>query len=197
MTQSDQTAENQRSYPIGGLATPANLVTFSRIMLAPVLFWLILEAESTRGTSWAAFGLGFVMGMSDAFDGRIARATGISKSGAFLDPLADKVVVIGCAVSLVAVDRIHWLPVSIIVLREVWISAMRVSFARQGLSIPARPLAKWKTVIQGLALMLGVLPLLEDHEWVVDVALWAAVAITILTGWHYVRDGGIASSEDL
>ncbi|MGI9621894.1 MAG: CDP-alcohol phosphatidyltransferase family protein [Acidimicrobiales bacterium] len=184
----------QRTYPIAGLASPANIVTFSRIMVSPVLFWLILEAEDTLGTSWAAFLLGFVMGMSDLFDGRIARAHGPTKSGAFLDPLADKVVVIGAAVSLVAVDRYHWVPVAIIIVRELWVSAIRVQFARQGLSIPARRLAKGKTFIQGVALMLAVLPPLENHQTVIDVALWIAVAITVVSGWQYVRDGAAAAS---
>lgn len=186
-------AEGERSFPIAGLASPANLITFSRIMASPVLFWLILEAEDHRGTSWAAFLLGLVFGVSDLFDGRIARATGVTRSGAFLDPLADKIVVLGCAVSLVAVDRVHWLPVAIIALRELWISTIRVQFARQGLSVPARPLAKWKAFIQGFALLLAVMPTLEDHEWVVDVTLWAAVAITVATGWQYVRDGSAAA----
>ena len=189
MTQGDPTTSTVRSFPIAGLASPANVVTFARIMGSPVLYWLILEAESTRGTSWAAFSLGFIFGVSDLFDGRIARATGITKSGAFLDPLADKVVVLGAAISLVAVDRIHWLPVSILIVRELWISGLRISSARQGVSIPARPLAKWKTFIQGIALMMAVMPLLEFHEWAVDVAVWIAVAITVWTGWQYVRDG--------
>ena len=193
MSQGEQT-EPVRTFPIAGLASPANVITFTRIMASPVLFWLILEADADRGTSWAAFTLGFIFGVSDLFDGRIARATGITSAGAFLDPLADKIVVIGAAVSLVAVDRIHWLPVSIIILRELWVSLLRVSFARQGLSIPARPLAKWKAFIQGIALMLAVLPPLEAHEWVVDTAIWVAVAITVVTGWHYVRDGSSAAS---
>lgn len=187
--------QQTRSFPIAGLATPANVITFSRIMASPVLFWLILEAEPTKGTSWAAFILGWIFGISDLFDGRIARATGVTKSGAFLDPLADKVVVIGVAVSLVAVGRLHWLPVSIIIIRELWISALRVSFARQGMSIPARPLAKWKTFIQGLALILAVFPPLENHQWVIDVAIWVAVVFTVITGWHYVRDGAAASPD--
>jgi CDP-diacylglycerol--glycerol-3-phosphate 3-phosphatidyltransferase len=189
VTDQDQVVRN---FPIMGLASPANIITFSRIMVSPVLFWLVLEADASRGTSWAAFGLGLVMGVSDLFDGRVARAYGATKSGAFLDPLADKIVVIGAAVCLVSVDRMHWLPVAIIVIRELWISALRIGFARQGISIPARPLAKWKTFIQGIALMLAVLPLLEHQQWVVDIALWVAVAITVVTGWQYVRDGDIA-----
>ncbi len=177
------------SQPIAGLVTLANLITFSRIMASPVLFWLILEAEDSRGTSWAAFLLGWVLAMSDVFDGRIARANGVTRSGAFLDPLADKVVVIGAGLSLVIVDRIHWLPVAIIVTRELWISALRVSFARQGLSVPARPLAKWKTLVQGLALMVAVTPSFADQDLLIDAGIWLAVAITVVTGWQYVRDG--------
>jgi CDP-diacylglycerol--glycerol-3-phosphate 3-phosphatidyltransferase len=183
-----------RSFPIAGLASPANLITFSRIMASPVLFWLIIEAEPTKGTSWAAFVLGWIFGISDLFDGRIARATGVTRSGAFLDPLADKIVVIGCAVSLVSVDRLHWLPVAIIILRELWISTIRIGYARQGLSVPARPLAKWKAFIQGLALILAVMPTLEDQQWVVNGAIWIAVAITVVTGWQYVRDGSAVAS---
>ena len=55
--------------------------------------------------------------------------------------------------------------------------------------MPATVLAKWKTFIQGLALMLAVLPLVEDQQWVVDGAIWIAVVITVITGWQYVRDG--------
>ena len=189
--------QTTRDFPIAGLASPANIVTFSRIMASPVLFWLILEAEDTLGTSWAAFILGWIFGISDLFDGRIARATGVTKSGAFLDPLADKVVVIGVACSLVAVDRLHWLPVAIIVLRELWISAIRVSFARQGLSFPARPLAKWKTFIQGMALIIEVFPPWENQQWIVDIMIWLAVGLTVVTGWHYERDGAAASPDSV
>ena len=192
MTQ--QPPVTERQFPIMGLASPANIITFSRIMVSPVLFWLILEADDTAGTSWAAFILGFVMGVSDLFDGRVARAYGTTKSGAFLDPLADKVVVIGAAVCLVSVDRLHWLPVAIIIVRELWISAIRIGFARQGLSVPATTLAKWKTFIQGLALMLAVLPLVEDQQWLVDGGIWIAVVITVITGWQYVRDGSAVAN---
>lgn len=183
------------SYPLAGLASPANLLTFLRIMLSPVLFWLIIEASDTVGTSWFAFALGWFFGVTDFYDGKLARASGVvSKSGAFLDPLADKIVVLGCAWSLVSVSRLHWLPVVIITIRELWISLFRISWARQGLSIPARPLAKWKTVIQGLVLAAAIMPTLENAQWLIDVAIWGAVVITVITGWHYLRDGGATAS---
>lgn len=182
--------ETSPAYSTAGLATPANIITFSRIVASPVLFWLILEAEPDKGASWGAFLLGLVFAVSDLFDGRLARATGsVTRSGAFLDPLADKVVVLGCCVSLIAVDRYHWLPVSIIVIRELWVSMMRVSLARRGVSVPATRLAKWKTTVQGVALLCAVLPPLEGQDVIVDIMLWVAVAITVVTGWQYLRDG--------
>ncbi len=178
------------TYSTAGLATPANLITITRIIASPVLFWLIIDAESSLGTSWPAFLLGLVFAVSDLFDGRIARATGtMTRTGAFLDPLADKVVVLGCSISLVAVDRYLWPPVAIIIVRELLVSLMRVNFARHGVSVPASRLAKWKTTIQGAALLCAVLPLLESQHRAVDATLWLAVAITVLTGWQYLRDG--------
>ena len=89
----------------GKRVTPANALTLSRILLAPPLFFLVLQADETRGASWAALALGFAVGLSDHYDGTLARRQGTTRSGAFLDPLADKVVVIGCMVCLVIVDR--------------------------------------------------------------------------------------------
>ena len=84
------------------LLHPANLLTLARLLFAPLLFMLILQAEASRGASWAAFGLGVAMGTTDFFDGRVARrANVVSRSGAFLDPLADKVVVLGAGFCLV------------------------------------------------------------------------------------------------
>lgn len=181
--------ETASTYSSAGLATPANLITFSRIVGSPVLFWMILEAEPENGTSWSVFLLGLVFAVSDLFDGRIARATGsVTRSGAFLDPLADKVVVLGCSISLVAVGRFHWLPVAIIIIRELWISVFRVGLARQGVSVPATRLAKWKTTVQGVALLCAVLPALEDETRSIQILLWAAVVITVITGWQYLRD---------
>jgi CDP-diacylglycerol---glycerol-3-phosphate 3-phosphatidyltransferase len=183
-------------YSSAGLATPANIITFSRIIGSPVLFWLILEAEVDRGTSWAVFTIGLVFAISDLFDGRIARATGsVTRSGAFLDPLADKVVVLGCSISLIVVGRYDWLPVSIIIIRELWVSLMRVTLARRGISVPATRLAKWKTTLQGAALLAAVMPSLESEDVAVEGMLWIAVAITVITGWQYVRDSGSYTDE--
>lgn len=184
----------QRSYPLYGAATPANAITVSRIVLTPVLCMMVLNDEATLGTSWAAFAVGLLMAFTDLIDGTVARATnGYSRSGAFLDPLADKIVILGVGFSMVAVNRLALLPILLIAARELLISAMRIRFAMRNVSIPARPLAKWKATVQGAALLLAVMPALVDQQLVVDIAIWAAVALTLFTGAQYLRDGEAAA----
>ena len=175
---------------------PANLLTVTRLLLAPLLFWLVLDAADTRGVSWAAFGLGVAMGSTDFFDGRVARRAGVAtRGGAFLDPLADKVVILGASFCLVAVERYWWVPVTIMAVRELGITAWRTRWLGEGVAIPARRSAKYKTFVQGLALALAVLPPLETADAVVASALWVAVAFTIVTGVQYVLDGKSALSR--
>ena len=169
--------------------TPANALTLARILLAPLLFALIFAAEETGGASWPVFSLGVVLALTDHYDGQLARRHGTTRSGAFLDPLADKVVVIGAMVCLVIVERYWWLPVALITARELAITAMRAHYARSGMAIPARTSAKYKTLVQGLALLVAVIPVLRDTRTPAVVALWIAVAMTLWSGWQYVRDG--------
>ena len=175
------------------LLHPANLLTLARLLLAPLLFMLILQAEASRGASWAAFGLGVAMGTTDFFDGRVARrANVVSRSGAFLDPLADKVVVLGAGFCLVSVGRYWWVPVTIMAVRELGITAWRARWAGEGVSIPARRSAKYKTFVQGVAMSMAVLPALEDADVVLTVALWVAVAFTLVTGLQYMLDSQVS-----
>ena len=182
-------------HPLATVVSPANLVSLSRLLLSPLLFWTVLEADGNSGTSWLAVFLGFVLAASDILDGHLARIRGtVSKWGAFIDPLADKVVVIGTALCLVEVERFHLLPVVLLTLREIFITLYRLLVARKGLSIPARKSAKWKTTIQGIALMIAVMPWLENSQWFVDFGLWGAVAFTVVTGIQYLMDGILATS---
>ena len=115
-----------------GITHPANLLTLTRLVFAPLLFWFVLDADANRGASWAAFGLGIALAVTDFFDGRVARRSNVvSRSGAFLDPLADKIVVIGGAYCLVYVERYWWVPVTIIAVRELGITAYRSRWARR------------------------------------------------------------------
>lgn len=175
--------------------TPANALTIARIVFAPPLFAIILLADEHKGASWFAFALGFVIALTDNFDGKLARRWGTTRSGAFLDPLADKIVVLGVSLCLVIVDRYFWVPVAIIAMRELAISGWRARWARRGLAIPARRSAKYKAVVQGIALLAAVLPPLEHHALPIGILLWIAVAFTVVTGLQYAFDGQRALSR--
>ena len=179
-----------------GLTHPANLLTITRLVFAPLLFWFVLDAEADRGASWAAFGLGVALASTDFFDGKVARrANVVSRSGAFLDPLADKVVILGSAYCLVYVDRYWWVPVTIIAVRELGITAWRTRSAQNGLALPARRSAKYKTAMQGVALAMAVMPTLENEDTLIAVMLWIAVAWTLFSGAQYLIDGQNALSR--
>ena len=179
-----------------GITHPANLLTLARLVFAPLLFWFVLDAEADRGASWAAFGLGIALASTDFFDGRVARRSNVvSRSGAFLDPLADKIVIIGGAYCLVYVERYWWVPVTIIAVRELGITAWRSRWAREGLALPARTSAKYKTFVQGLALVMAVMPTLQDQDTLIAIMLWVAVGWTVFTGVQYLLDGQNALSE--
>ena len=183
-------------HPLATVVSPANLVSLARLLLSPLLFVSVLNAEKSIGTSWMAVFLGFVLAASDILDGYLARIRGtVSKWGAFIDPLADKVVVIGTAICLVEVQRFNYLPVLIITGREIFITLYRLKVAKQGLAVPARKSAKWKTTVQGLALMIAVMPPLEESQWTVDLGIWVAAVFTVVTGIQYLRDGILATSS--
>jgi CDP-diacylglycerol---glycerol-3-phosphate 3-phosphatidyltransferase len=167
------------------LATPANAITLARLLATPVLVVLV----ALGNTGWAPFIVAFVIGATDGVDGWIARRHGATRSGAFLDPLADKVVVLSALFVLAAKSEVAWLPVALIAAREIAMSIYRAVVARRGISIPARRSAKVKTLVQGIAILVALAPGMEHHSSVVGAVLWVAVAFTIVTGIQYLLDG--------
>ena len=167
------------------LATPANAVTAARVVASPLLVALILKG----GDPWPALVLWGVLAVTDCIDGAIARRQGTTRSGAFLDPLADKLFVLGALTALVLRRRFPWFPVALIAAREAVISVYRAWAGRQGLSVPARPTAKVKTVVQDLTIGLALLPLTGSRYPVIaTTALWIAVVLTLVTGAQYLLD---------
>ena len=177
-------------YGPSAMMTPANAVTIIRLVLSPALLVMILAEPS----SWGAVCFWIALAVTDGVDGHLARRFGTTRSGAFLDPLADKVLVLGALFALVAAGRFSWLPVALIGAREVAISLFRTSLGRQGLAVPARHLAKAKTVVQELAVGAALLPLTVEHTLVANVLLWVAVALTLITGAQYLFDGRTAAT---
>jgi len=181
----------EQSFGPSALATPANFVTILRLLVSPVLFGMI----ANQTASWGAFTLWTVLALTDGVDGYLARRQGTTRSGAFLDPLADKVLVLGAMFVLVGVGRFWWLPVVLIAVREVGISLFRSYWGRLGLAVPASKGAKVKTVVQALAVGLAICPATDQVEWLADTFLWVAVVLTVATGIQYVAEGSRATSR--
>jgi CDP-diacylglycerol--glycerol-3-phosphate 3-phosphatidyltransferase len=167
------------------LLTPANGITGLRLLATPLLIALIM----VRGANWVNFVVWGVLSFTDGIDGWVARRQGTTRSGAFLDPLADKVVVLGALFALVAKSIVWWLPVAIIAVREVYITIYRSVVGRKGVSIPARTTAKVKTLFQSVAVALCLVPPLAKHHTVLAVAIWVATILTVFTGGQYYLDG--------
>ena len=173
-----------------------NLLTLSRIVALPLLVALLWWPGWTLGYG-GAFILYCAMGITDYFDGYLARAQGaVSRLGIFLDPIADKIMVAAVILMLVATGHIagaNVIAALVILLREIAVSGLREFLAPLHVSVPVSRLAKWKTTLQMVALgalILGGAAL--DARWIHQVglaALWGAAVLTAITGWDYLRVG--------
>jgi cardiolipin synthase len=173
--------------------TLANLLTLSRIGAIPILVALLyLDGPLWAWTACVVF---TVIGLTDWLDGWVARRWGEqSDFGRFLDPIADKLLVAAVLLVLVALDRIHGVMVVaalIILCREILVSGLREFLAGLKVGVPVSRLAKWKTAIQMVAL--GFLIVGDQGPFPIrligDVGLAAAAALTLITGWDYLRAG--------
>ena len=184
------------------MLTLPNLLTLSRILAVPILVFLLWKPAPWDYA--VTFVLYCIVGITDYFDGYLARAQGLtSKLGQFLDPIADKIMVASVIIMLMAsrkadghppiLQDVNIIPALIILLREMIVSGLREFLADLRVSMPVSHLAKWKTTFQlvalGALILGGALP--EQH-WVHLVgvgSLWAAAALTLVTGYDYLRIG--------
>ena len=170
-----------RRFGPDAIRTPANVVTIMRLLFTIPVLMMILDGDP--GTkSWTTFVGWWVLWVTDWLDGWLARRDGTTRSGAFLDPLADKVLVLGGLVALAVRGDFAWLPVGIIAGREVFVSVYRAMAARRGITMPARILGKWKANVQFLAVAVALFPPTAGTPWIADAALWAAVVMTLISG---------------
>ena len=178
-----------------------NLLTLSRILAVPILVFLLWRPTPLDYA--IIFVLYCIVGITDYFDGYLARAQGrISRLGQFLDPIADKIMVAAVIMMLVSsrkmsgepvIHGLHIIPALIILLREIIVSGLREFLAEVRVGVPVSALAKWKTTLQlvalGALILGGAVP---AQHWVHQVglgSLWAAAALTLLTGYDYLRIG--------
>jgi cardiolipin synthase (CMP-forming) len=186
-----------RAHP---LALP-NILTYARIAAVPVvvaaMFWQAI-LDGGLWLRWAALAVFIAAGVTDFFDGYLARAWGQQSSlGRMLDPIADKLLVASCLLMLAAEDTIHgWalLAAVVILCREVLVSGLREYLAELRVSVPVTRLAKWKTTLQLVAV--GFLICGDAGDAIVPVVthigitlLWLSALLTLYTGWDYLQAG--------
>jgi CDP-diacylglycerol--glycerol-3-phosphate 3-phosphatidyltransferase len=178
-----------RPYRFGpdAIRTPANVITIVRLLFTIPVLMMILDGHP-GSESWTTFTGWLVLWVTDWLDGWLARRDGTTHWGAFLDPLADKVLVLGGLITLAVRGDFAWVPVIIIGAREVFISVYRAMAARRGITMPARMLGKWKANVQFLAVALALFPPTAGTAWVADAALWVAVAMTVVSGIDLVAN---------
>jgi CDP-diacylglycerol--glycerol-3-phosphate 3-phosphatidyltransferase len=158
-------------------------VTVARIVAIPGLMVLIL-ADGIPDNRWWAAAVYLTAAATDSLDGWLARSRGqATVAGAFLDPLADKLLVTAALVCLVEVGDIGAWVVMIIVAREFAVTGLRLVAAAHDLIIPADRLGKAKTVAQNVA----IVAILAPHPWpaIDDPLLILAVVMTVLSGVNY------------
>jgi CDP-diacylglycerol--glycerol-3-phosphate 3-phosphatidyltransferase len=179
------TTTKQPTYGETAIVTPANAITVGRLLLTPYFIYLFIN----EGSTWLTALIGAIVAFSDGIDGVVARRQGATRSGAFLDPLIDKVVIMGCFIAVASEGKLPWLPIIIIGLREVAMTVYRSVVARDGISIPARQSAKWKTFVQDFAIAFVCLPPTANLHWLHVATVWAAAVLTITTFAQYIVDG--------
>jgi CDP-diacylglycerol--glycerol-3-phosphate 3-phosphatidyltransferase len=161
------------------------VISLARILLLPPIVLLLWEGTDAAGVLAAAlFAIG---GISDRLDGYLARRFDQrTATGAWLDPLSDKVFVIVPAVALSVLDRFPWWVTAIFIAREVAVTWLRWRLDRSGgVSMPASLPAKLKTLLQLMAVGGAMLPLPSWLEPVEAVLIVAAAGLTLYTGVEY------------
>ena len=156
-----------------------NVLTVIRILLVPVLVVALLQ-QTSHGDLFAAAVFG-VASFTDMLDGRLARSRdSITTFGKLMEPVADKLLVLGALLTLVSLGRVAAWVAMVIVAREFTVTALRAQAGAHGVVVSAQTWGKWKTALQ--VLMVFVLILTDTRNFWVDGLVYATVAVTIISG---------------
>jgi CDP-diacylglycerol---glycerol-3-phosphate 3-phosphatidyltransferase len=159
-----------------------NVLTLLRILAVPVIVVALL-GETPNGDALAA-GVFALAALTDGLDGYIARRRqDVTTFGKLMDPLADKVLIIAALVSLVSLGRLAAWVAMVIIARELAVTGLRAVAVEQGVVISASWLGKLKTALQVAAVF--ALIIWNPSPTSVDVLVYLAVAITVISGADY------------
>ncbi len=177
------------------MKTLPNLLTLLRILLIPVMMGAFYT-QSTKG-AWVAAVCFILASITDYLDGLAARLLSqTSRLGQFLDPTADKLLIVSTLFLLAGFHKISplsFIPATIILCREIMVSGLREILLELKVPLPVTRLAKWKTAIQMLALSIllisDALNPPNDIHALGETLLWIAGILTLVTGYNYLRAG--------
>lgn len=169
-----------------------NFLTIIRIGLIPILI-MSFYLEGNIG-NWVAASIFTFASITDYFDGFLARTfNAYSDFGRVLDPIADKLLVAATLMMLVHLEKAPIIPAILILCREILVSGLREYLAEFKVSIPVTNLAKFKTVIQFIAIIILILGDkgggLSYITLIGQIAIWIAAALTLITGYAYCKEG--------
>jgi CDP-diacylglycerol--glycerol-3-phosphate 3-phosphatidyltransferase len=177
--------------------TLPNILTYGRVIAVPVVVVLLFWPD-LGWMRWTALCIFILAGVTDFFDGYLARAWSQQSSlGRMLDPIADKLLVAAVLLMLVADHTITgfsiWAAI-VILCREILVSGLREYLAELKVSVPVSKVARWKTTLQLVAL--GFLIAGRAADLIVPgvteaglILLWVAAILTLYTGWDYMKAG--------
>ncbi|MBQ4100058.1 MAG: CDP-diacylglycerol--glycerol-3-phosphate 3-phosphatidyltransferase [Oscillospiraceae bacterium] len=182
-----------------------NKLTVLRIILVPFFILFLLLPNIPHNNLWALI-IFAIASITDMLDGKIARKYNlITNFGKFLDPLADKMLVVSALICFIELNFVSSIAVVIIVAREFLVTSLRLIAAGEGTVIAAGSLGKIKTVVQMVAIIMimisaeieyiGVsLPI--NPMMISNIVMWVAVALTILSGAVYLYQNRNAISPN-
>jgi len=172
--------------------TVPNVLTVFRILLTPVFLVLLFEENwYSKMLALLVFG---VASLTDFYDGKIARRDGtISSFGRFMDPLADKLLVSSALIAFVLLGLVKAWLVGAMLVRDVWITGLRMYALHKGKPVVTSRLAKWKTMLQ-LVLTFGILVFMNVR---VIQAEWTSQPLELVGPWSYLVLNGLVASVTL
>ncbi len=147
-----------------------NRLTLFRVLLIPIVLIILYigtsdysPVESYQSTlGWVAAWIFALASITDFFDGYIARKRNIVTAfGSFLDPIADKFLTVSCLIMLQSLGRVPAAVVIVLVLREMYMTSLRLLATNEGVVVPVNQIGKWKTATQ----MVGIPLLMANENW--------------------------------
>ncbi len=160
-----------------------NVLTVLRILLVPVLVVALLD-ETPNGDLLAAIVFA-VASLTDAIDGYLARSRQwVTNFGKLMDPVADKLLVIGALLALVSLHRLAAWVAMVIIAREFAVTGLRMVATTEGIVVPANTFGKAKTVLQ-VAMVFALILAGDDSSAWLDALVYVTVVVTVASGVDY------------